>query len=148
MREIFTLIGESLAKKGSRFIAIEKPEFCKFCNLFEVCMKNIVVGRSYEVIEVRNHWHYCKLYEGKLVVVKVLELPIELVLKKQIAMEGAIIKFSSIVCNEEKCKLKKFCKPNGLRIGERIKILKILEDVSEIALCSKNMVKTLVEIIE
>lgn len=148
MREVFTLVGEALAKKGSRFIAVETPEVCKSCSLFEVCMKNIVVGRAYEVIEVRNRWHYCRLHEGKLIVVKVLELPIEVVLKKQIAMEGAIIKFSPMECNEIKCKLKKYCKPSGLRTGERIKILKILEDVSEMALCSKNMVKTLVEIIE
>lgn len=148
MKELFTLVGEALAKKGSRFVAIEKPEICKSCNLFEICMKNMVVGRTYEVVEVRNRWHYCRLYEGKLIVVKVLELPIEVILKKQIAMEGAIIKFSPMECNEMKCKLRRYCEPSGLKIGERIKILKILEDVSEMALCGKNMVKTLVEIID
>lgn len=148
MRSTFTLVGEALAKKGSRFVAIEAPEACRSCNLFEVCMKNIVVGRTYEVIEVRDRWHYCRLYEGKLIVVKVLELPIEVVLRKQIAMEGAIIRFSPMECDEVKCRLKRHCKPSGLRAGERIKILKVLEDVSEMALCSESVVKALAEIIE
>lgn len=148
MKETFTLVGEGLAKKGARFVVTEIPDSCKSCNLFEACMKKVVVGRTYEVVEVRNRWHYCRLHDGKLIVVKVLELPMEVVLRKQIAMEGAILKFSPMECNEARCKLKEYCRPSGLRSGERIKILKVLEDVSEMALCSKNMVKALVEIIE
>ncbi|MCS7097782.1 MAG: UPF0179 family protein [Candidatus Methanomethyliaceae archaeon] len=146
MRETVTLVGEGMAKRGLKFMAIEAPQICKSCNLFDICMKNVIAGRFYEIIEVRGRKHYCKLYEGKLVVVKVVELPMEIILRKSIAIEGAIIRFSWIECNEMNCILRNLCKPIGLKIGERIKILNVLNDVSEMALCGKEMVRVIVEV--
>lgn len=148
MKEVITLVGEGIAKKGLKFTAIEAPQICRLCNLFDICMKNVIAGRSYEIVEVRGKKHYCKLYEGKLVVVKAIELPMEIVLKKNMAIEGAIIKFSWIECNEMNCALRNLCKPIGLKIGERIKILNTLDDVSEMALCGREMVKVMIEVVD
>ncbi|MCC6013730.1 MAG: UPF0179 family protein [Candidatus Verstraetearchaeota archaeon] len=144
-REIITLLGN--AKKGMEFIAINPPEICKSCKLFSICLERLVPGRKYKVIEVRDKQHYCQLSNEKINVVKVVELPIEIALRKQIAIEGAIIKYSWIECNEFKCKLRGLCKPLGLNIGDRIKIIKILEDLSEMAFCGKEIVKVEVVVI-
>ncbi|MCQ5341234.1 MAG: UPF0179 family protein [Candidatus Methanomethylicia archaeon] len=138
-REIITLLGN--AKKGMKFIAINPPDLCKSCKLFSICLERLVPGRKYEVIEVRDKQHYCQLSNEKINVVKVIEEPIEIALRKQIAIEGAIIKFSWNECNEFKCKLRELCKPLGLNIGDRIKIIKILEDLSEMAFCGEEIVK-------
>ncbi|MCQ5362575.1 MAG: UPF0179 family protein [Candidatus Verstraetearchaeota archaeon] len=148
MKEIVTMVGEGQASKGFRFVASTPPEVCKRCRLFSACMGRLVPGRVYEVIEVRDKWHYCELYEGKVVVAKVAEAPMEVLVKAQFAVEGAIISFVYEDCREKGCTLKGYCMPEGIKKGTKVKITKIMEDVSELALCGKNLRKVHVITVE
>lgn len=147
VKEIVTMVGETQASKGFKFIASTPPGVCKGCRLFNVCMGRLVPGRVYEVVEVREKQHYCQLYEGKVWVAKVMEAPIEVLIKTQFAVEGAILSFSKEECEENGCILKSYCRPEGIMKGEKVKIVKVLEDVSEMAFCGKNLRKVLVSVV-
>ena len=144
MKEIVTMVGEAQAFKGFKFVASTPPEVCRRCKLFGVCMGRLVPGRVYEVVEVRDKQHYCELYEGKVRVAKVFEAPIEVLVKAQFAVEGAIISFMHDECMEKGCRLKGYCMPEGIPRGTKVKIINVLEDLSELALCGKNLRKVLV----
>lgn len=148
MREMVTMVGEGQASKGFRFVASTPPDVCKSCRLFMVCMGRLVPGRVYEVVEVRDKQHFCELYGEKVRVVKVVEAPIEVLVKSQFSVEGAIISFSYEDCREKGCALKGYCMPEGIKKGTKVKITKVLEDVSELALCGNNFRKVLVVVMD
>lgn len=148
MKEVVTMVGETQASKGFRFVAASPPEVCRRCKLFSVCMERLVPGRVYEVVEVRDKQHYCELYEGKVRVAKVVEAPMELLVKAQFAVEGATISFVYDECRESGCTLRSYCMPKGVERGKKVKIIKVLEDVSELALCGKTLRKVLVLVLD
>jgi len=147
-KEIVTLVGEGQASKGFRFIASQPPDVCKSCKIFIVCMGRLVPGRAYEVVEVKDKQHYCALYEDKVRVAKVIRSPIELLVKAQYAVEGATATFTIEECTEKNCLIEKLCRPEGVQKGEKIKIEKVLEDVSDMALCGKKYRKATALVVE
>ena len=148
MKEVVTMVGETQASKGFRFVASPPPEVCRRCKLYNVCMERLVPGRVYEVVEVKDKQHYCELYEGKVRVAKVVEAPMEVLVKAQFAVEGAIVLFVYDECRESGCTLRSYCMPEGVQRGKKVKIIKVLEDVSELALCGKTLRKVLVLVLD
>jgi len=147
-KSIVTLVGEGQAWKGFRFVAAKPPDICHECKLFLVCMGKLTPGRPYEVIELKDKQHYCALYEGQVRVAKVVPSAIEVVVKPQHAMEGATITFKIIECDKKGCSLEGFCRPEGLKLGDKIKIEKVSEDVSKVALCRKKLKKVTALVVE
>lgn len=147
-REIVTLVGEGQASKGFRFIASQPPDVCRSCKIFIVCMGRLVPGWAYEVVEVKDKQHYCALYEDKVRVAKVIQSPIELLVKAQYAVEGATVTFTIEDCMEKNCLIERLCRPEGVKKGEKIKIERVLEDVSEMALCRKKYRKATALVVE
>ena len=146
-KAIVTLVGEGQAVEGFRFVASQPPPICKECKLLSVCMGKLVPGRAYEIVEVKDKQHYCALYEDKVRVAKVLQSPIVLALKTQHAIEGATFIFAGVDC-AEKCPIEKLCKPEGVKKGEKIKIEKVLEDLSDMASCKKRVRKITATVVE
>jgi uncharacterized protein (UPF0179 family) len=147
-KEIVTLVGEGQASKGFKFIASKPPDVCKSCKMFIVCMGKLVPGRAYIVIEVKDKQHYCALYEDKVRVAKVVQSPIELLVKPQYAVEGVTITFAFEECTEKNCLIENLCRPESLKKGEKIKIERVLEDVSKMALCGKKYRKVTALVVE
>jgi len=147
-KEIVTLVGEGQASKGFRFIASQPPDVCRSCKIFIACMGRLVPGRAYEVVEVKDKQHYCALYEDKVRVAKVIQSPIELLVKAKYAVEGATVTFTIEDCTERDCLIEKLCRPEGVKKGEKIKIERVLEDVSEMALCGKKYRKATALLVE
>jgi uncharacterized protein (UPF0179 family) len=145
---IVTLVGEGQAVKGFRFVAAQPPAICKECKLFLVCMGKLVPGRAYEVVDVKDKQHYCSLYEDKVKVAKVVPSPIEVVIKSQHAIEGVTITFTGIQCEKKGCAIERLCKPEGVKKGEKIKIEKVSESVSDVALCKKKLKKVTALVVE
>jgi uncharacterized protein (UPF0179 family) len=141
-KEVITFVGEGQAAIGFRFVASQPPEVCVSCKLFRACMSRLSPGRTYEVIELKDKEHYCGLYEGNVRVAKVVQAPVEVLVKPHMAVEGAIIAFEREDCSK-KCPLERECRPEWSKGGEKakIKIEKVLGDVSEMAICGKKFRK-------
>ena len=142
-------MGEGQAIIGFKFVASQPPEVCVSCKLFKVCMSRLATGRNYEVIEVKDKEHYCALYEDNVKVAKVVQAPVELLVKPQMAVEGAIITYETEDCNK-KCPLEKPCRPEWAKNGEKVKVKieKILGDVSDMAICRKKFRKVTALVVE
>lgn len=141
-REIVTFVGDVQAKVGFRFVASQPPEVCRGCKLFLACMSKLKPGKVYEVVELKDKEHYCPLYEGTVKVVKVAEAPVEVLVKSNLAVEGATVEPLIEECGK-KCPLKTYCCPEWVEPGKKVKvkIFQVIEDVSERAVCGKKLKK-------
>ena len=148
-KEIVTLVGECQATVGFKFIASQPLEVCINCKLFRACMFKLIPGRAYEIVEVKDKEHYCELYEGNVKVAKVVQAPIEMLVKPHMAVEGAIIAFEVEDCSK-KCPLEMVCRSEWAKAGDKnkIKIEKILGDVSEMAICGKKFRKVIALVVD
>ncbi len=145
---VVTFVGEGQAAVGFRFVASAPPEVCRKCKLFLVCMGRLKPGRAYMVIELKEKEHYCPLYEGKVRVAKVVQAPIEALVKPQFAVEGATVTISIEECGEKACSLAMVCRPEGVRNGDKIRIEKVGEDVSKVVPCSKRLKRVTALVVE
>jgi len=125
---IVTLVPKAFAKKGCKFVFEGKvSEECMECPLYNVCVKNLEVGRIYEIVNVRNMKHKCKVYGSEVIVAEVKEADVEALVKTSMAIEGAIISYSPVSCNEHSCPYFKLCKPLGVMPNDKYKIVRVLE---------------------
>jgi len=118
---IYTLMGKDLVKKGVQFIAQDSEE-CKKCRYYPTCIKNLEIGRRYVVKELKDKVFKCKL-SGEAVLIGVEPAEIPLLVEKKKAIEGLTLKFKPL-----SSKKKELLNPQGLKSGDKIKIIKILDD--------------------
>jgi len=74
---------------------------------------------------VREKTHPCKIHENGVRVVEVQEASIKALIPIKLAVESAIIHFEPQDCNNILCKFYHLCKPQGLRKGDKCKIVSL-----------------------
>lgn len=119
-----TLVGELQARVGYRFINGEPPQACRGCNLYQVCVGRLEPGVVYEVVAVREKKHPCKIHEGGVRVVEVVEAPIELALPPKLALEDLVVWFRPQKCSEVTCRFHRLCSPPMISKGEKFRVIK------------------------
>jgi len=125
--KIITLVAKNLAKVGFKFIHEGEAEECSKCPLRKVCIEKLSKKRIYEVVRVRRRRHQCPVH-GEVVVVEVTYSSIDAVIERKYAIEGIIVKYNPIDC-EENCIYRRLCQPEGLIKGDKVKIEKLLGDI-------------------
>jgi len=138
---MITLIGKALAEEGLEFQYRGPLMECRTCKLKNVCF-NLDEGKWYRITKIRDKEHDCKIHEGgKVVTVEVEEIPVPIIISAKNVVEGETITYKPVKCRETKCEYYSLCHPIGLREGDKIKIVKVLENVE----CDKkNLKKVLV----
>lgn len=121
-----TLLPLNLAKEGYVFQYLGAAPECVTCKHYIVCQSNLESGRKYEVVRVKDVEHECPL-RGDVKVVEVKFAPIKVILPKNIAIRGALVTYRA-ACSSEKNPL---CEPDGLKPGDKIKIVECLESKTE-----------------
>lgn len=124
-RSIITIVGLKQARNGFTFLHEGPAEDCKGCEFFGVCMKNLEPGRVYEVTAVRDKVFPCRIHDEGTRVVEVVESDIDGAMEARLAFQGGIITFQPQVCENVSCRNNRKCVPNGLRKGDRCKILEV-----------------------
>ncbi len=129
MMALITLIGESLAEVGKEFY-FEGPNWkCQDCRLKGVCF-NLETGARYRITEVRNQKHECPDFEGDCVVAVCVEkMPSPAAIPKKQAIEGSVITFQSVPCNNIGCQNYSKCKSYGKIDGNRYSIKHVYRDL-------------------
>lgn len=69
-----TIVGEKLAKEGSKFVYLGPNNKCRNCKIKTVCF-NLKTGKEYKITKIRDKKHNCKIHDGSAVVVEVQEMP-------------------------------------------------------------------------
>ncbi len=127
-KPILTIIGENLAKKGLKFVYLGPASECKDCKVKTICLA-LEAGRMYEIKEVRDKTHDCRIHEGKGKVVEVVKVPVEAILPSRLAMEGSTIKYSSEECPDMTCPYYDICHSRALNDGVKYRVSRIKKDI-------------------
>ena len=125
---VLTLIGENLAKKGTRFVYLGPAPECKDCKVKGICL-SLEAGKMYEIKNVRDKSHDCSIHNGKAKVVEVEKIPVEAILPAKMAMEGSIIRYGTYECPDLTCPYYEKCHSPGLKDGAKYKVSKIKKDI-------------------
>ena len=122
-----SMIGKSLAKKGQIFTYFGPAEECESCKLIKVC-QDLVPGKRYKVSAVREKEHECPIHEGgKVVVVEVEEVPIEVSISDRKALEGAVVTLDEKECPQKWCQNYWLCRREPFGGNVKVSVLSIQE---------------------
>ncbi|MGB9838617.1 UPF0179 family protein [Methanothermobacter sp.] len=123
---MITLIGEKLARKGSRFLFCGPAEECEDCRFRSTCIGPLEEGRLYRITDVKDRYQKCPVHLGEKVrVIEVEKSNVEVLIDAKGAFEGSLISFEPPECDLE-CSLHDLCFPEGIREGDRCRIVKNL----------------------
>lgn len=123
---MITLIGEKLARKGSRFLFCGPAEECRDCRFQPTCIAPLEEGRVYRINDVKDRYQRCPIHLGERVrVVDVDKADLEALIDSKRAFEGSVISFEFPECSVE-CNMRDLCFPEGVREGVRCRIVKNL----------------------
>ena len=125
---VITFIAKNLAKTGFKFQHIGDSDRCNTCKMYQVCIQPLEAERIYEVTEVLENEFECPLHEEQIKVVRVKETEKEVGIPTNITFSGATISFNPQDCTET-CEFNKFCLPAGLKMGDKVRILDIIQKV-------------------
>lgn len=121
---MITLIGKSLATKGLKFLHYEIATECERCRFKNTCIDSLEKGRMYIIKNVKDTEHYCPIHEGnKVKVVEVEKSLINALVDSKSAFEGSMLVFNFPDC-EDQCLMRDLCFPEGLKNGDKCKIVK------------------------
>lgn len=126
-----SMVGTFLAKEGQIFTYLGEAEECSGCKLNKIC-QDLVMGRRYKVTAVREKVHECPIHEGgKVTVVEVEEVPLEVSIPSRKALEGALVKLDEEECPLTWCPDHWLCRRNiyGTE-GIRVNIISVHEELS------------------
>ncbi|MDI6708373.1 MAG: UPF0179 family protein [Candidatus Thermoplasmatota archaeon] len=123
-----TLVGERLAKVGDRFLFLGALEECKDCKLRNVCF-NLEEGFSYEIVNVRDKKHDCKVHEECVRVVEVKKRAIPAAIDVKQAFEGAVVNIE-LQCRNRGCEYYSLCRPYKLSPKVKLKVTKVMHKIS------------------
>ncbi|MBN1786436.1 MAG: UPF0179 family protein [Candidatus Methanofastidiosa archaeon] len=136
---MMTLIGESMAKVGMKFVFEGTTEVCDTCKLRFTCANNLEKGRVYEIIDVKRMKHFCPKEDAYLTLVEITEPPLEFAIDKRKAILGMTIIYSP-PCNKKRCRNWDQCVPIGIAEGEKV-LIKRIKGAIECPEGSKKMVE-------
>ncbi|MDI6643502.1 MAG: UPF0179 family protein [Methanobacteriaceae archaeon] len=121
---MITLIGKSLAMKGLKFLHYGAATECERCRFKNTCIDSLKEGRMYLIKNVKDTEHHCPIHEGhKVRVVEVEKAHINTLVDSKSAFEGSMLIFKYPDCEDE-CLMRDLCFPEGLKNGDKCKIVK------------------------
>jgi len=129
-RPLITLVGLRQAKIGFSFLNEDVLKECENCSLFKVCIAKLEIGRVYVVSDIRDKIFHCKVHEEGVQVVEVIEPNIKTTMENRLAFKCGTITFQLQPCKEISCSKYNNCVPQGLKIGDKCKVVEVKEQVS------------------
>ncbi len=117
--EGLTLVPLGQAKAGAKFwFTGPNDEECQGCPFQKLCF-NLSPGQRYEVTEVRDVRHPCRLHdEDKVQVVKVRPVGFTSTVESK-RLRGTAVTWTPIPCGYAECPNWRLCHPTGPMAGER-----------------------------
>ncbi len=131
---MITLISYITAREGFRFVFTGPSKECLGCRFRRVCVDKLKVGQIYEVTKVYGILNKCPINEY-VVTVDVKEAEIEVAMSRRTVIEGAIVNYSKMSCDNVKCPNHSRCSSNLVIKPLKVKIVKVLGNVT----CPKNL---------
>lgn len=125
---VVTLVGETQAKVGVRFIFRGPISECRDCKRKTVCF-NLEEGTLYEIVSVREKHHDCNVHEGGVRVVELKKVPLETTLDSNYAIEGSTVNIDKEICLNMGCEHRRMCFILGPKSSKKFKVTKVNHEV-------------------
>ena len=71
---VISLIPKDVARDGYQFTHLGGSETCKECKLLRVCVDSLEIGSTYEVTQIKEKEHNCRIDNSVMVVCELKEL--------------------------------------------------------------------------
>lgn len=123
VEEIMSLVPPYFAKVGFKFTFEGIATACKNCRLRSACVDGLEMGRIYEVMEVNSKKRFSCPLHGEVVLAKLRRAHILIALPPGL-IEGATLHYKPIDCEKIACMNFHYCKPEGVKPGDKIKIVR------------------------
>ncbi len=128
--EIVSLVPSRLASKGFKFIFEGISEACRKCRLRAACVDGLEEGRVYEVVDINWKKKFgCPLH-GEVVVVTLRKAHLTVALPTGL-IEGVVIQYKPIECENILCRNFQYCNPDGIRQGDKIKVIREIGPIKD-----------------
>lgn len=124
MSERVVLVPSYLAHQGESFIFVSPASECKRCRHRPACVEGLVPRRVYRIVETREKTFECPIH-GEMRPVRITISDLRAALPERIAIEGAIVNFHPIECDDMRESVYDLCNPPGVRPGDRVLIKKV-----------------------
>ncbi len=128
--ETISLVPSRLASKGFRFIFEGISEVCRRCKLRAACVDGLEEKRVYEVIDVNWKKKFSCPLHGEVVVVTLKKAHLIVALPPGL-IEGVITQYKPIGCENILCKNFPYCSPEGIRQGDKIRVIRKIGPIEE-----------------
>jgi uncharacterized protein (UPF0179 family) len=128
-KETITAVGFKQSKTGFQFLHAKPLTECENCRLYKVCLTNLEADRVYEIIEVREKRFPCNIHEDGVRIVKVVEADREAAINPRFVFPQALITLTTQECLNLGCSHYATCVPQGLKSGDKVKILEVKEAI-------------------
>ena len=138
---MLTLISESMAREGMKFVFEGPDEVCATCKLRFTCLSSLDKGRVYEITAVKKTKHFCPREDGYLVLVEIAEPKLTFALSSRRAIAGMTVEYHP-PCDRAFCQHYDECVAVGLSEGEKAVILAVKGPVD----CPLSPSKRIVEV--
>ena len=140
-KETITAVGFKQSTIGFQFLHVKPLTECENCRLYKVCMTNLETDRVYEIIEVREKNFPCDIHDEGVRIVKVVEADREAAINPKFVFPQALITLTTQECLNLSCPHYTTCVPQGLKNGDKVKILEVKDAIN----CPEG--RSLVEVI-
>ncbi len=128
--EIVSLAPSRLASKGFKFIFEGVSETCRRCRLRSACVDGLEEKRVYEIVDINWKKKFSCPLHGEVVVVTLRKAHLTVALPPGL-IEGVIIQYKPIECEDILCKNFPYCNPEGIKQGDKIKIIREIGPLRE-----------------
>ncbi|MEM3736824.1 MAG: UPF0179 family protein [Candidatus Bathyarchaeia archaeon] len=123
--KVLTFIWEEQCREDFKFTYEGVAAECRGCRFAPVCHGNLAVHRTYRVSKLKDKIVECKAFGKHVRLVEVEEAVLEVAVRPESAINGAVIRFQPPICSEVSCKYYEKCVPAALREGDAIKIVSV-----------------------
>ena len=124
-----SFIPKDVVKVGYKFSHQGGTQTCKKCQYIQVCIQQLELGSSYEIVEVRGKEHPCLIDNGIMVVCEVKKINDTVAVENQKYLENLISTRKPIECNEVLCENYDYCVSVKYMQTSKIKIIEKKRDI-------------------
>ncbi|MEM2122893.1 MAG: UPF0179 family protein [Candidatus Bathyarchaeia archaeon] len=119
-----TILGRAQARRSYKFRFNGVPEACLRCEYEKACLEGLEKDRIYTVKKTLDKIFPCILRMMDGVLVEVEEAPVEILIKAEAAIPGALFTYEGEDCPRG-CENYSLCHPQGLEAGDRCVIVEV-----------------------
>lgn len=127
---LISFVPKAVATIGYQFTHQGATKICEKCQFIQVCINQLEIGSSYEVVEIKNKEHPCLIDDSIMVVCKVRKINDLLSVQNQKYLENLVLTRKPIDCPEILCDNYDYCVSTKYKQSSKVKIIRKKKNIN------------------